>query len=104
VVYGEIEIGIRTYEEEIERERVYRRRYAIYRQMLREAIGEENVEEVEADYDQRWPKGHSMQQREYRLNYLNRYLATYLKRTPLDVFDEAQQRYQTCWSACQLPS
>lgn len=104
VAYGEIEIGIRTYERELDAESNYRRRYAIYRQMLCEAIGDENVEEVEADYDQRWPKGHSMQQREYRLNYLNRYLATYLQRTPLDVFEEAQQRYHTQWSTCQPTS
>jgi hypothetical protein len=99
VAYGEIEIGIATYERELEAERNNRRRYAIYRQMLCEAIGEENVEEVEADYDQRWSKGHSMQQWSYRLSHLNKYLATYLKRTPLDIFNEVQQRYQVLWGS-----
>lgn len=92
VAYHEIEIGIRTYEREVAEQRQNQRRYDTYRQMLCEAIGEENVEEVEADYNQRWPKGHSMQQWAYRLNYLNNYLAHYLKRTPLDVFDEASRR------------
>ncbi len=92
VAYGEIAIGIATYERAIEEERRNQLRYATYRHMLAEAIGEENVEEVEADYAQRWPEGHSMRQWCYRLNYLNNYLARYLKRTPLDIFEEANAR------------
>lgn len=92
VAYGEIEIGIKIYEDQIAWEQRSARKYAMYCQMLAEAIGAENVEEVLADYDQRWPRGHSMQQWEYRLNYLNTYLARYTKRTPTAIFEEAQQR------------
>lgn len=92
VAYGEIEIGIKTYEDQIAWERRSAKKHAVYCQMLTEAIGAENVEEVLADYDQRWPKGHSMQQWEYRINHLNNYLARYTKRTPIAIFEEAQRR------------
>lgn len=92
VAYGEIGIGIKTYEDQIAWERRSATKHAMYCQMLTEAIGAENVEEVLADYDQRWPKSHPMQQWEYRNNYLNNYLARYTNRTPLDIFEEANQR------------
>lgn len=98
IAYDDLARGIDSYERWLAHERDNRRRYGIYRQMLDEAIGAENTEEVVADYEERW-RGHAaMQQWEYRLDYLCRYLATYLKRTPLDVYNEAQQRYDTQWS------
>lgn len=94
VIYFDLARDIASYEWWLERERRHRRQWAVYVQMLDEAIGAENREEVLADYDQRYPKGHSMQQWEYRLSYLNTYLARYLKRTPLEVFHEAQARME----------
>jgi hypothetical protein len=92
LAYDELARGIASYERWLCEEREERQRYAIYRQMLCEAIGEENVEEVVADYDLRWQGHPAMQQWCYKLDFLCRYLATYLKRTPLDVYEEACRR------------
>lgn len=92
VAYNEIEIGIRTYEEHIAEERRHQLEYDAYWQMLCEAIGEENAEEVVADYAERWRNHTSMQQWCYRLDYLCTYLSRYLKRTPLDIFQEVRDR------------
>ena len=69
-----------------------RRAYAAYCLMLDEAIGEENREEVLADYNERWAGHEAMQQWGYRLDYLCRYLARYLNTTPLAVHYEARRR------------
>lgn len=98
IAYDDLARGIASYERTIAAERRHQREYAIYYQMLCEAIHEENAEEVVADYHERWRNHRAMQQWEYRLNYLNNYIAAYLKRTPLDIFDEAKQRYQAQWS------
>jgi len=94
IAYDDLARGIDSYERAIAHERENRRKYAVYCQMLDEAIGPENTEEVVADYEERWRDHVAMQQWEYKLNYLCRYLAAYLKRSPLEIFQEAQQRLE----------
>lgn len=94
VAYDILARDIASYERAVAEERRNRQKYAVYRQMLCEAIGEENVEEVEADYTERWRGHRAMEQWGYRLNYLNNYLARYAGRAPLDVYEEAQRRLE----------
>lgn len=92
LAYDDLARGIAAYERAIASEGEHARRYMVYFEMLAEAIGLENAEEVEADYRERW-RGHaSMSQPEYRLNYLNNYLARYLGCTSGQVFEEARHR------------
>ena len=72
--------------------RYEQRQYAMYIAFLDEVIGQENREEIEADYAERWRDHSSMRQMVYRISYLNTYLANYLKRTPLEIFEEAKRR------------
>jgi hypothetical protein len=52
------------------------------------------VEEVIADYAERW-RGHAaMQQWEYRLDYLDNYIARYTGRTSNDVYAEMERRME----------
>lgn len=92
LAYDEIGRGVEHYERALAREAENQARYATYRHMLCLAIGEENVEEVEADDYERWHTHNVMWGWHYRLDRMCRYLATYLNRTPLDIFNEAQQR------------
>lgn len=94
IAYDDLARGIASYERHMRHEREHQAQFAIYRLMLDEAIGAENTEEVLADYAERWRNHASMQQWEYRLDYLCRYLASYLKCTPLAIFEEAHRRLQ----------
>ena len=92
LAYDEIGRGVAHYQRALAREAENQARYATYRHMLCLAIGEENVEEVEADDYERWHTHPAMWDWGFRLDRMCRYLATYLNRTPLDIYNEAQQR------------
>ena len=89
VVYDDLARAIERYEWNLRVERGERAQLATYIAMLDEYIGEENREEVIADMLSR---GSYIQRRQYQLNYLNNYLAIYLKRTPLAIHEEAKRR------------
>ena len=86
----DVAYALRMYEARITEDRRGRRQYASYRRMLVALITEENVEEIEADYAERWRGDESMQQMSYRLDYLNRYIARITGRSPLDIHQEAR--------------
>lgn len=90
VTYHDLARDIEAYERRLAQEKRNKARYEAYKQILSDAIGPDNFDEVEADYNQRWHTGHPMQQWEYRLNYLNNYIATFTKRAPLDIWEQAK--------------
>ena len=89
VVYDDLGRAIERYEWNIRVERAERAQLAAYIAMLDEYIGAENREEVIADMLSR---GSYIQRLQYQLEYLCRYLATYLKQTPLAIHEEAKRR------------
>lgn len=89
VVYDDLGRAVALYEWYVEKERRERKQLAAYIAMLDAYIGEENREEVIADMLSR---GSYIQGLVYQLNHLNNYLATYLKRTPLAIYEEAKRR------------
>lgn len=89
VVYDDLARAIASYEQALDRERRDNAQYAVYVAMLDEAIGVENREEVIADMLSR---GNYIRNRTYQIDFLCRYLAAYLKRSPLEVWEAARKR------------
>lgn len=87
IAYDDIERGMRLYEQRL----VSQQRQQAYQgelmNLLAFLIRWENVEEVVADYDQRWPQGHPMQQHEYRAGHFLKYISRYINIHPLALFD-----------------
>ena len=89
VAYDELARGIASYEWQLERAHTNATQFATLVQMLDEAITAENREEVVADMMSRWYlAGYIVRQ----IDYLCTYLARYLNRTPLDIWEEVERR------------
>lgn len=89
VEYDDLARAIASYEKEVAWDRYQWAKLNAYVAMLDAAIGAENREEVLADMLSR---GAYIKRTEYQLEYLCRYLATYLKRPPLEIYEEAEKR------------
>jgi hypothetical protein len=91
VIYHDLARAIDSYEKAIAWDRYLIACYTAYIAMLDAAITAENREEVVADMLSR---PHLACDLLRQCDYLNSYLATYLNRTPVDIFNEARRNTQ----------